>query len=1125
MKTNMTKRMLAFALVVMMLVTTCISYTASAAALTITASPAATDGAEIRSDSADAAVLTDGVKTGSYNGGDAVTTQGTDKWTDYSLSFASQTTVDTLVVYAAAPYGGGSWNVSDDAAFYSVVANYSTVAITSVSVDRTNEEYPVVTIKFDAIDVTSLVLSIKNYRYCSAIFEIEAVEAAAAPESSEEASEYPSADVEESSEVASDKYFDFDMSATANAEDSSIIDVVISIKDVKEQLHAVEFLLNFDPALVEGVVQESEGPMDVFMTKVPMYTMVVQGMEFQMPRYEQICTYEPENKYYHLRFIDLLQYAGAKEGEEYPGLINDGDLIVTIQFRIIDADATEFEFTATNVKGTTTEGLNSVPGTNASATYTVKADDVTSEDETTVDPVTSEDVTSDVPVTSDDVTSDDVTSEDVSEAKTPVDLGDEFYANINIPALDKTFTKVGADVKATDADGSDEQIWKFVKIDATNAYVISNLVEGGYLAVQGELSAALANVYISIDAQEYYIYEVNGKYAISPVGYDNKAVDVNGVDFNVQYWDFNEANACQQYDIVKVELDDTTSEDVTSEDVTSEDTTTEDVTSEDVASEDVTSEDTTDKVFGFDMSVVPDEEDSSLLNVVISIKDIKEQLHAVEFLLTFDPSIVEGVVKESEGPMDVFMTKVPMYTMQVGEMEFQMPRYEQICTYEPENKYYHLRFIDLLQYAGAKPGEEYPGLINDGDLIVTIQFQIIDADATEFTFEAKDVKGTTTVGLNGVKGAPASVTYTVEADDVTSEETTVDPVTSEDETTVDPVTSEDVTTVDPVTSEDVTSEDVTSEDVTSEDVTSDDVTSDDVTSDDVTSDDVTSDDVTSDDVTSDDVTSDDVTSDDVTSDDPVVKENYAKDKNYTVSGSFLSGKADDGVILTDGIIPESEIAGSIVSFSGTGAANTIIVDLAKVYKDINQIVVGGVVIENNRKYGSIVIEISADGENYTVVEGWYESEEEYAGTTYNYIYDLASDVAAQYIKITIVSTDYVLTVGDIQVYGSGNVVDDESSDDVTSDDVTSDDVTSDDVTSDDVTSDDVTSDDVTSDDVTSDDVTSDDETSDDETSDDETTEDTPVDPGKPGDSGIVMFVVLAVIALAALVVCKKARRA
>ncbi len=162
----------------------------------------------------------------------------------------------------------------------------------------------------------------------------------------------------------------------------------------------------------------------------------------------------------------------------------------------------------------------------------------------------------------------------------------------------------------------------------------------------------------------------------------------------------------------------------------------------------------------------------------------------------------------------------------------------------------------------------------------------------------------------------------------------------------------------------------------------------------------------------------------------VVATNYAKDQSYTVSGSFLAGRGDDGVILTDGIIPDSEIAGSTVSFAGTGAVNTIIVDLGNQYTDINKIVVGGVAITSNRQYGTVAIEVSTDGVNYTTLIGYVETSETVGGVN-NYTYDLASDVTAQYVKISIISAAYVLTVGDIQVYGSGNVSGD-TSDDTTS---------------------------------------------------------------------------------------------
>jgi len=245
--------------------------------------------------------------------------------------------------------------------------------------------------------------------------------------------------------------------------------------------------------------------------------------------------------------------------------------------------------------------------------------------------------------------------------------------------------------------------------------------------------------------------------------------------------------------------------------------------------------------------------------------------------------------------------------------------------------------------------------------------------------------------------------------------------------------------------------------------------------------------------------------------------NYAEGKSYTVSGAFLGGKADDGVMLTDGVIPGAEISGSTVAFSGTGAVNVVTIDLASTYDDISKIIVGGVVIAGNRQYGAAVIEVSADGENFTAVTGSVETSEVIEGTTTNnFIYNFDA-VSAQFVRVTITSANYVLTIGDIQVYGADAESDDTTSDDTTSDDTTSDDTTSDDTTSDDTTSDDTTSDDTTSDDTTSDDTTSDDTTSDDTTSDEE--------PGKPGDKGIVAFVVLAILSLAAVVVCKKVRRA
>lgn len=176
--------------------------------------------------------------------------------------------------------------------------------------------------------------------------------------------------------------FALDVTASANASDSSLIDVVITVKDIQQELDAVEFDLYFDNSLVEGVVTQSgtaedgSSPMDAFMTVKPMYTLSVSGVEVQVPRYEQICRYDAAAGLYECRFLDTLQYVSPKPGETYSGLINDGDLVITIQFKILEGVelSSEILFSAKDVKGTTRVGLNSVPGAQADVSYTLSTE-------------------------------------------------------------------------------------------------------------------------------------------------------------------------------------------------------------------------------------------------------------------------------------------------------------------------------------------------------------------------------------------------------------------------------------------------------------------------------------------------------------------------------------------------------------------------------------------------------------------------------------------------------------------------------------------------------------------------------------------------------------------------------
>ena len=366
------------------------------------------------------------------------------------------------------------------------------------------------------------------------------------------------ASIPQADALANGAYFSLGMSAAVNADDSSIIDVTVTVKDIQEQLDAVEFLLKFDPSKVAGVITESGAEMDAFMTVKPTYTFQISGMELPASRYEQACVYDAANGLYECRFIDLLSYPNAKPGETYNGLINDGDLVITIQFKTLSSvkAGDVLSFSATDVLGTTREDMNSVPGADGSAQCTAKVGGSGSGDDSGDDP---------------------------GSGTTP--SGDAFNLDIEVP---------------------------------------STVTVGGQL------------------------------------------------------------------------------------------------------------------------------------DVVVTIKNIKTELDALEFYLDFDQSKLTPVITETGTAMDELLTVVPQYTFKVGTTEVLTSRYEQACKLDATNGIYECRFMDLMQYTNAKPGETYQGLINDGDLVITIPFMLKDAATAgtdlSFSMVPGSVKGTTRGDLVGVLG-------------------------------------------------------------------------------------------------------------------------------------------------------------------------------------------------------------------------------------------------------------------------------------------------------------------------------------------------------------------------------------
>jgi hypothetical protein len=161
--------------------------------------------------------------------------------------------------------------------------------------------------------------------------------------------------------------FRLDVQAPATVAPGETFDVVITVKDIQAELVSVEFYLDFDERLVSGVITQPGKDMDALMTVMPMYIMEVQGIQLELPRYEQICGYNAKEGIYLCRFMDLLHYPGAKPGVKYPGLIKDGELVITIPFRVSDTAedgaVLSFSMLEDTVSGTTKAELARTWGT------------------------------------------------------------------------------------------------------------------------------------------------------------------------------------------------------------------------------------------------------------------------------------------------------------------------------------------------------------------------------------------------------------------------------------------------------------------------------------------------------------------------------------------------------------------------------------------------------------------------------------------------------------------------------------------------------------------------------------------------------------------------------------------
>lgn len=170
--------------------------------------------------------------------------------------------------------------------------------------------------------------------------------------------------------------------------------------------------------------------------------------------------------------------------------------------------------------------------------------------------------------------------------------------------------------------------------------------------------------------------------------------------------------------------------------------------------------------FILDLKAVPSETEAGIVNAVITLTNLKCDLSAIQFELTYSSNTVEAVYTTND-EMIKTMTVVPMYETTQG---VSLSRFEQICVLNKSTSTYRCMYVDLLSYPGAKEGQTFTGMKNDGEMVITIPFKV-NADASagnNVVFELLDgtVKGTESVVLESVVGDGGSATYTLVEKDI-----------------------------------------------------------------------------------------------------------------------------------------------------------------------------------------------------------------------------------------------------------------------------------------------------------------------------------------------------------------------
>lgn len=157
--------------------------------------------------------------------------------------------------------------------------------------------------------------------------------------------------------------------------------------------------------------------------------------------------------------------------------------------------------------------------------------------------------------------------------------------------------------------------------------------------------------------------------------------------------------------------------------------------------------------------------------------------------------------------------------------------------------------------------------------------------------------------------------------------------------------------------------------------------------------------------------------------------NYARNSTYVVNpASYLSGKEDTGSLLVNGVVGTTEVGGTTVSYTGTQKTFTLVFDLKEIKYDIKTIKFMNVLVSGNRDFGADEVTIAVSKEQNASEKNTYTYVQnlQYSTNCFNYVYELSTEAIGRYVTITMYSPQYIISLSEIEIWGSGNpAVDDD----------------------------------------------------------------------------------------------------